>query len=385
MNKDFKNMIIVFAGFFFMALFYNTLAPFITTIKNTYNVSNDIIAILPSMVFFASFIMSIIGTKLMYIIGLKKGLYLGFSFAIVSSLIILFSRNFYILLIGYFISGFTVGMSTLILSTILSLLPKKYQKFSLANAFIGLGGIVILPVDRFILSKGILFNYTYIMHIVIIGIYLIFATQIKDIETTDNKSSSSKGVFSLIKSPVILFLALAILFYEGAEIGTGNWTGSFLENFYGISKIEVPSILFGFWTLFTIGRAFGDKALEKIGRLKFIAIASAMSIFGIIIILSGTNRIYAFIGFGIMGISMSLIYPAIQSYIMQNVGKENVPAASSIITVFNNFGATFLTYTVGFVGGLNITYVFLIQIGFFLYIGIISVRYLFSKPKTILN
>lgn len=127
MNKNFKNMIIIFLGFFFLSLFSNTLSPFITTIKNTYNVSNSIIAMLPSVVYCASFIMSIIGARLMPAIGLKRGLYLGFSFAILASVVILFSHSFCILLVGYFISGLAVGMTALILSTLLSLLPKNLK------------------------------------------------------------------------------------------------------------------------------------------------------------------------------------------------------------------------------------------------------------------
>jgi MFS family permease len=99
MNKNSRNMVIVFAGFFFLSLFSNTLSPFITTIKNTYNVSSDTIAILPPVVYFASFIMSIVGSKLMSVLGLKKGLYLGLLFAIFASIIILFSKTFYILLL----------------------------------------------------------------------------------------------------------------------------------------------------------------------------------------------------------------------------------------------------------------------------------------------
>lgn len=386
MDKNFKNMIIVFIGFFLSALFYNTLAPFITTIKNTYNVSDEVIAVLPSMVFFASFIMSILGSKLMYVLGLKKALYLGFSFAILSSLTIIFSINFYMLMIGYFISGFTVGMATLILSTILSLLPKKYQKFSLANAFVGLGGIVILPVSGLILSKGILFKYTYFIHIVLISIYILCATQIKGVSLDKlHSNSNKKSAFTLLKSPLILFLAICILFYQGSEIGTGNWTGRFLENFYGVSKVEAPIILTAFWVLFTIGRAFGDGILEKIGRLRFLIISSIMSIVGIIVILTGTSKIQALIGLCIMGLFMSLIYPAIQGYMVEKVGVENAPAASSIITIFNNFGATCLTYTIGFVGGIKISYVFMIQIIFFMYIGIVALRYMIFKPKKVFN
>ncbi len=59
------------------------------------------------------------------------------------------------------------------LSTMLSLLPQKYQKFSFANACFGLGGILILPIDRFILKMGIKFNYTYIIHIILISFYII--------------------------------------------------------------------------------------------------------------------------------------------------------------------------------------------------------------------
>lgn len=380
MNKNFKNMLIVCAGFFFLSLFSNTLSPFITTIKNTYNVSADIIAILPSIVYFASFLMSIVGAKLMSVLGLKKGLYLGFLFVIFASLIILFSKSFYILLFGYFISGLALGMGALFLGTILSVLPEKYQKFSFANACFGLGGILILPIDRFILRKGINFNYTYIIHIVFMLLFIILATKIDIISPSEN-NSQNKVSFSILKKPFVLLLSIAIFFYVGAEISTTNWTGSFLEKYYGISKAEVPNILSSFWILFTIGRVIGDKVLDKIGKLQFLAISPLISIVGIFIILSGTSKIQALLGIAIIGISISLIYPALQGYIIQNVDKEYVPSASAVIVIFNNLGATFLTYIIGFAGGIKITYVFIVQILFYLYIVLVSARYLVFKLK----
>lgn len=380
MNKNFKNMIIVFAGFFFLSLFSNTLSPFITTIKNTYNVSADVIAILPPVVYFASFMMSIVGAKFMGILGLKKGLQLGLIFAIIASIIILFSKSFYILLFGYLISGLSVGMSSLFLGTILSVLPQKYQKFSFANACFGLGGILILPIDRFVLKNGIAFNYTYIIHIVFIAIFAIFVSQI-DLAASVKNNHQSKVYFDILKNPLVLLLSIAIFFYVGAEISTTNWTGSFLENYYGVSREEVPNILLSFWILFTIGRAVGDSLLEKVGRLRFLSFSPILSIIGIFIILSGTNKIQALLGLAIIGISISLIYPALQGYIVQNVDKRYIPSASAVIIIFNNLGATFLTYIIGFAGGMKITYVFIIQIVFYLYIVLVSARYLAFKPK----
>ncbi|MDF2502640.1 MULTISPECIES: MFS transporter [Clostridium] len=385
MNKNFKNMIIVFIGFFFLSLFSNTLSPFITTIKNNYNVSNDFIAILPPVIFGASFIISVAGGKIMYMLGIKKGLYLGFLFPLISSVIILFSRNFYMILVGYFVSGLAIGMCTLSLSTILSLLPEKYQKFSLSNAFIGLGGILILPIDRFVLRKGIPFNYTYIIHIVFTVIFFIVATQIKGVVPTKSNDDSTKDTFTILKNPLFLLLAIAMFFYAGSELSTTNWTGRFLEGFYGISKEEVPSILSSFWILFTIGRALGDKFLDKVGRLRFLSIAPLVDIAGIVVILLGRNKMQAYAGFAIIGVSMALVYPALQGYIIQNVDRRYVPAASSIITIFNNMGAMILTYVIGFAGGIRITYVFVIQIVFYAYISIISFRYLIFKTKKALK
>lgn len=380
MDKDLKNMIIIFLGFFFSSLFSNTLSPFITTIKTAYNVSADMIAILPSVVYFASFVMSIVGAKFMSVLGLKKGLYLGLSFTIFASFIILFSKSFYILLFGYFISGLAVGMNSLFLSTILSLLPQKYQKFSFANACFGLGGILILPIDRIILRSGINFNYTYIIHIACMLLFIILATKI-DIMQSSKNNFQSKVSFNILKNPLVLLLSIAIFFYVGAEISTTNWTGGFLEKYYGISKAEVPNILSSFWILFTTGRAVGDKLLDKIGRLKFLSITPVISILGIFIILSGTSKTQALLGLAIIGISISLIYPALQGYIIQQVDRENIPSASAIIIIFNNLGATFLTYIIGFAGGIKITYVFIIQILFFLYIVTVSAGYLFFQSE----
>ncbi|AKA69732.1 MFS transporter [Clostridium scatologenes] len=380
MNKDYRNMIIVFIGYFFSSLFSNTLSPFITTIKNNYNVSSNTIAILPSVVYFASFGMSILSARLMQKIGLKKGLSTGFCLTIFASLIIIISKSFYALLFGYFISGLAIGMMSLFFSTILSILPTKYQKFSLANACFGLGGILILPIDRLILKNGIKFNYTYIIHILCMCLLLMLVRKM-DIQSSSGSKHHAKVSFDIIKNPLVMFFSIAIFFYVGAEISTTNWTGGFLEKCYGVNKEEVPNILSGFWILFTIGRSIGDKLLEKVGQLKFLAISPIISIAGVIIILTGTNKIQALVGLAIIGISIALMYPALQGYLVQHVGKENVYSASAIIMIFNYLGATFLTYIIGFAGGINIKYVFIIQIVFYVYIALVSVRYLTFKAE----
>lgn len=384
MNKNFKNMVIIFIGFFFLSLFSNTLSPFITTIKNTYGVSSSTIAILPPVVYCASFIMSIVSARLQSVISLKRGLHLGFLFAIIASVVILVSKSFYTLLIGYFISGLAVGMGTVFLTTMLSLLPLQYQKFSFANACFGLGGILILPIDRFILKNNFNFNYTYIIHIVCVAIFIIISSRV-DISTSCERGAECNNTFSILKNPLVLLLSLAIFFYVGAEISTTNWTGTFLENYYGLSKAEVPTILSSFWILFTLGRAVGDKFLEKVGQLRFLSIAPIIAVIGIFIILSGKSEMQAIIGIAVLGISMALMYPALQGYIIQHVEKSYVPSASAVVTIFNNLGATFLTYMIGFAGGTKVSYVFIIQIFFYAYILGVSVHYFISRPKRQLN
>lgn len=378
MNKNLKNMIIVFIGFFFLSLFSNTLSPFITTIKSTYGISNDLIAILPPVVYCSSFIMSIVSARLQNIMTLKRGLHVGFLFAAIASVVILVSKSFYVLLVGYFISGLAVGMGTVFLTTTLSLLPKEYQKFSLGQACFGLGGILILPIDRFILKNGIAFNYTYIIHIVCVIVFIIISSKV-EVNTPCEKENKCVNTFSILRNPLVLLLSLAIFFYVGAEISTTNWTGTFLESYYGLTKAEVPGILSSFWILFTVGRAMGDKILEKVGTLRFLSISPLVSILGIFIILSGHTKIQSLIGIAVIGLSMSLVYPAIQGYVIQHVDSEYVPAASAIVTIFNNLGATFLTYIIGFAGGIKVSYVFIIQIFFYAYIFIVALHYLISK------
>lgn len=373
-------MIIIFFGFFFLSLFSNTLAPFITTIKNVYGVSDDTIAILPSIVYCSSFVMSIVGSRIMHILGIEMGLVTGFILAILSSIVILFSNSFCTILIGYFISGLAVGMGGLFLGTAISLLPKKYQKFSFANACFGLGGILILPIARFVLKSSINFNYTYIIHIVLMLLLLILVGNM-NITSSVKKIEKNKGSIHILKDPMILLLSISVFFYVGAEISTTNWTGSFLERYYGLDRSEVPVILSSFWLLFTLGRALGDKLLEMVGQLRFLFAAPLVSVAGIFVVLSGTSRIQALIGISIIGISISIIYPALQGYMVQHVDRGNIPAVSSITIIFNNFGAAFLTYIIGFAGGRNVIYVFVIQIVFYIYISFTALYYLIRNKK----
>ena len=385
LNKNLKNMIIVFLGFFISSLFSNTLSPFITTIKSDYGVSSSVIAMLPSIVYCGSFMICILGAKLMPVLGLKKGAIYASIIAIIASFVIIISKSYYVLIFGYFLTGIAYGMMVLFFSTMLSLLPKKYQKFSFANACFGFGGILILPVDRAIIKSGIRFNNTYIIHVILMILLVAIVFRMENIEPQHHHHHhhhhNGEGIFNVLKNPLILMLSFAIFFYVGSEISTTNWTGTFLEHHYGIGKVEVPSILSGFWILFTIGRAIGDKFLEKVGQLKFLTIAPIITIIGIFVVLSGKVKIQALIGMGIIGITIALIYPALQGYIVQHVEEENIPSASVIIVIFNNLGATVLTYIIGFAGGIKVDYVFIIQIFFYIYIVFVAGRYLFLKAK----
>lgn len=382
MHKSLKNVIIIFVGTLFLSLFSNTLSPFITTIRNTYSLSNGIISMLPSAVYGASFIISLIGAKVIIKLSLKKSIYFGLSLIILSSAIIIFSKSFYMLLSAYFLSGLGTGLSGLGFVTLLSLLPRKYQKYGLYNACYGLGGILILPIDRFILKSGINFNYTYTFHIITISILIFLTTRIEEVSII-HLGPKENSFISVFSNSFILMLCIAIFFYVGIEISTTNWTGDFLEKYYHLNKLEVPNILLAFWILFTIGRAFSDILLEKVGQLKFLSISPILSILGVFVMLHGTTKFHAIVGISIIGITISAIYPAIQGYIMQHVSKEQIPSTSATISMFNSLGATFLTYVIGFAGQIKITYVFIIQIFFYIYISLVAAKYLLFKPKKI--
>ena len=383
MDKNFKNMLIIFLGSFLLSLFSNTLSPFITTIKSIYNVSNGVIAMLPSVVYCASFLAIIICGKHLSLMGLKKGTYCGFLLMIAASIIIIFSKTFGFLIFGYFVSGISIGLGTLFNSMALSLLPREYQKFSAANACFGLGGILILPIDRFVLKAGIRFNYTYLIYIAMILIYIFIFSKVDGIEIPKAGSEDgAKSSFFVLKNPMVLMFLFAIFFYVGAEISTTSWTGRFLEKFYGMSRTDVPNILLGFWILFTLGRAVGDVILEKVGQLKYLIVSPIIAIAGIFVMLSGKSKLQAVLGMAIIGITISVIYPALQGYIVQHVKKEDIPPVCTCISTFNYFGATFLTYVIGFAEGIRIIYVFIIQIFFYLYIAFVSARYLLMKKTS---
>jgi fucose permease len=269
-------------------------------------------------------------------------------------------------------------MSYLFLSTILSLLPKEYQKFSLYNAFFGFGGILILPMARLIILNHIPFNYTYLIHVTTLSIYLIFVFKLKSTPKVSSKFTWS-NFGSILKNPLVLYFSFAIFFYVGAEASTTSWTGSFLERYYGVSTGEVPNILLGFWILFTTGRVIGDFFINRIGQLKLLIISSLGAVCGIAITLTGSLKIQAFTGIALIGIMISIMYPAIQGYMVQNVSIGDVPATSTIIGIFNSLGAMILTYAIGIGGNIKISYVFIIQIFFYAYIAFVSSKFLIKS------
>lgn len=374
MNKDFKNMLFVFFTMFLLAVFSTTLSPFMTTIKKFYNLSDTQVAIIPAAVFFAALIMNLFGARLAALIGLKKGIYIGCVIAILASVIIVFSRNYYVFLTGAFIQGISYGILCVFSTNILALLPGKYQKYSLFNAFYGFGGMIILPIAKFFIKNNINFSYAYIIHICTFSILLLLAINIGELPKVNNEFEWSH-IGEVLKDRQVLMFAIAIFAYVGAEISTTTWSGIFLESHYLISKIQVPNILLIFWLMFSSGRIIGDKFINKYGQLKILEFSTIGSIAGILILLAGQNETSAYFGLAVVGSMFALQYPCIQGFVIACVSRDRIPSVNTIIATSNSLGAFLLTYLIGLSAGINVNCVFIIQILIFAYIFILAKKF----------
>lgn len=375
MNKDFKNMLFVFFTMFLLAMFSTTLSPFMTTIKKFYNLTDNQVAIIPAVIFLAALIMNILGARLAALLGLRKGLCIGSAIGILASVIVVLSRNYYMLLVGAFIQGISYGLVCVFSTNVLTLLPVKYQKYSLFNAFYGFGGMIILPIAKFFIKNNINFYYVYIIHICTFSILLLLSARIGQLPKVNTEFEWSH-IIEVLKDRRVMMFAIAIFVYVGAEISTTTWSGTFLESHYSISKVQVPNILLVFWLLFSSGRLIGDKFINKFGRLKMLIISTIGSIIGILILLMGQATFNAYLGIAVIGTMISLQYPCIQGFVAASVSRDRLPSVNTVITTSNSLGAFILTYLIGLSATLNVNYVFIIQIAIFTYICILAVRFL---------
>jgi len=118
-----------------------------------------------------------------------------------------------------------------------------------------------------------------------------------------------RDLFSELRSPAAVLLALLLFFQLGNEWAVAGWLTLFLTQRLGISPASSLLMLALYWLALLIGRVAAQWVLPRVRHGRLLVSSAAGSILGCLILLSTDNRFGAVSGILLLGAAFAPIYP----------------------------------------------------------------------------
>ncbi|WP_025741599.1 MFS transporter [Aquimarina pacifica] len=243
----------------------------------------------------------------------------------------------YLLLIGI-ASGFTdVSMNALV-----STIEKRNQQnfMSAAHGFFSLGGFIGAGVGSLviILLPSPSYHMLLISSLIILSNILLFKKYDQVKEFIEKEAQKSGRIFKDIKPILALsILAFISMFNEGA---VEHWSNLFLFEVAQLSHNQSGLGFILFSLTMTLGRFLGDDISYKIGAIRTINYGCILGIGAYLLVLS-SNPYMSTMGFGFLGLGLSVIIPEI----FRLAGRTQGISASLAISTVSGIG--FIGFLIG--------------------------------------
>ena len=243
----------------------------------------------------------------------------------------LIAPSYYTLCGSLFLVGVFSGFTDISMNAVISIIEKREQQnlMSAAHGFFSLGGFLGAGLGSFLIGRitppGLhMFLVTTVVLISNLALAHHYTTIIDSTpKVSDTAHSRWKSILPVLGLSMISFI---VLFNEGA---VEHWSNLFL-----FEVVELPENQSGFgFVLFsltmTLGRFLGDGISQKIGAIKTLTYGfiTAMGGYGLIL----TAQVFwSILGFGLLGLGLSVVVPEIVRLAGQNKQLDTSQAISTV-------------------------------------------------------
>ncbi|MDF1699501.1 MAG: MFS transporter [Saprospiraceae bacterium] len=246
----------------------------------------------------------------------------------------LLSNNYIQICVSLFIVGVSSGFTDISVNALVSTLEKKENKnfMSASHGFFSLGGVIgagLGSVLMLVFVDGLWHMVSVALLVILVNI--ILSKHYSSITEEDFIPPITESKFHYI-GPLLglAILAFITMFHEGA---VEHWSNLYLYDVVGVSENMAGFGFIAFSLCMTLGRFLGDGISQRIGSLKIIQYGCALAFAAYFLIIS-SHLILAVIGFGIVGLGLSVIIPEIYRL----AGKTEGVTASTGISVVSGIG-----------------------------------------------
>lgn len=315
-------------------------------------------------------------------IGLGKLTFLGIVIFALAFTLPVFVTSYVALCISLFIVGIFSGITDIAMNALVSEIEKRddINIMSSAHGFFSLGGVIGASIGSILIGViNVPFYHMILIAAAIILVNLFLFRNYVFINEADQTKESNSFSFKVLKPVIpIAIIALVIMSSEGA---IEHWSSIYLLEIVNIQNTSLSGIGFLLFSIMmTIGRFFGDGISAKIGSVKIIFLGSLFAIAGYSCVLT-TNFMITAIGFGVIGLGLSVIIPEV----FRVAGKIDGVKASVGISVVSGigFGGFLLGPVVlGYISNtFNLKISFLTLLILTLVVALITVKLMMSSKK----
>lgn len=318
-------LIPVMLAFFAMG-FVDSVGTATNYVKDSFNLSNTIANLCPSMVFFWFLVCSVPTGMLMNKIGRKKTVLISLGVTLAALVLPLISYSFATMMIAFALLGIGNALMQVSLNPLVSniVTGDKLASFMTFGQFVKAIASFIAPILAawcVVKFKNWTFMYIFFAVEAVLALIMLSKEDIKEEEIT-GKPSTFTECLSLLGNSTILLCFIGIMCHVGIDVGTNTAAPQILIDRLGWTldkAIYATSVYFIFRT---IGCFSGSFLLAKLpAKIVFgVSVLFMLCAMGGLFVFSSKMAIYTCIA--LIGLGNSNIFPIIFSQALLNMPKK---------------------------------------------------------------
>jgi fucose permease len=296
------------------------------------------------------FIADKFGRKLAIMLGLALYAVIAFGFMLKAS--------FYYVLALMVVAGVAIGIfKTAALALIGDISSNAKEHTTTVNgveAFFGVGAIIGPLVVTYLLSKGVAWQWLYLIAGVLCVVLILLSTQVKypQPKRQDEQSASIEGTFKLLRDPYALSFSMAAFLYVAVESAIYVWMPTFLLGYDGPALLLASYALTLFFVLRAAGRFLGMWMLNLLNWEAVLAVCTVIIALSFVAAVIWGQAVAVYV-LPLSGLFMSVVYPTLNSKGISCFKREQHGAVAGVILFFTAAGAAFGPLFMGVVSDIN--------------------------------
>ncbi len=333
-----KKSIILSLLFFIHGAVYASLVPWLPEIKERFELSNSMVGIMVSAIPAGSITFGLLSNRFINFIGLYWATNITFLFLIICISIVPFSSSWYGIILTLFLFGISDSWGDTCIN-VQAINVQKSSGQSLINRFHGVGsigtiwgGVIAVTAIGVGLSMAQFSLTIFCINLTMLTTYIIFFRGVKPQGEVFSQGSHKQKI-SYSENQLYVIALILLVFTCGIEETASIWGAIYMKEYYEASPAISGLPYLGCQICMAIGRIFGDYFTNKFGKMNTLKCGVIIAALGVITVVSIYSSPFTILGFSLIGLGISVVFPLVISFIGQ---LPNINATN---------GITFATWT----------------------------------------